>query len=356
MVNASNNNGMLLTVEINEWWAGNTDQRYWMEITGRSDLGGDLFAPTTQQGGRPYWGYELITHVQAGDIVLHWHKSLLGEPAIVGWSIATGFYEDTDISWQARGTVGRARGTLDARPAWRMPLEGYTPFVQPLTVEDVRTHDEALRRVQADLEGRYTGSLYFPFGFSDRRPLRAQQTYFVKMPREVLEELDLLNELDAITTPAPLTRREGRAPKRAGAGYLADAAVRSAIEWWAVAVAWKWYEDNGFDVRYVGNTEPYDLVATKNSDVRRVEVKGSSGAATKVELTAGEVRNAQDFTPTDLVVVDGVEWVRAPDGSVEAHGGEVRRWADWIPDMSALTVTRFRYALPGGGLMDSVPH
>src|SRR5687768_17129173 len=107
---------MLLIVEINEWWAGLADQRYWMEITDRSDLGSDLFAPTAQQGGSPYWGYELITHVQAGDIVLHWHKSLLGEPAIVGWSIATGVYEDTDISWQARGTVGRARGTLSARP------------------------------------------------------------------------------------------------------------------------------------------------------------------------------------------------------------------------------------------------
>src|SRR4051794_19992496 len=31
--------GMLLTMEINEWWAGNADQRYWMEITDRPDLG-----------------------------------------------------------------------------------------------------------------------------------------------------------------------------------------------------------------------------------------------------------------------------------------------------------------------------
>ncbi|QNE18599.1 hypothetical protein F1D05_12635 [Kribbella qitaiheensis] len=160
-----------------------------MEITDRSDLGSDLFAPTTQQAGLPYWGYELITHVQAGDIVLHWHKSLIGEPAIVGWSIATGVYEDTNISWQARGTVGRIRGTLDARPAWRMPLENYTPFIEPITVEDVRAHDMALRDVQADLESRYLGTLYFAFGFSDKRSLRAQQTYFVKMPREVLDEL-----------------------------------------------------------------------------------------------------------------------------------------------------------------------
>jgi hypothetical protein len=341
---------MLISVEINEWWAGNDSQRYWMEITDRSDLGSDLFAPTTQQGGRPYWGYELITHVQTGDIVLHWHKSMRGEPAIVGWSIATGVYEDTDISWQARGTVGRARGSLNARPAWRMPLESYTPFVQPLTVEDVRVQEKALRKVQTDLEVRYPGTLYFPFGFSDKRPLRAQQTYFVKMPREVLGELELLDELDAITTPTPTWRRKGRAPKRPGAGYLADAVVRSAIEWRAVAVAKKWYEDNGFAVQYVGNIKPYDLLASKNGNVRRVEVKGSSGAASKVELTAGEVQNARAFSPTDLVVVDGVEWVRTADGSVEASGGEIRRWADWTPDRGALKVTRFRYELPAGGL------
>jgi hypothetical protein len=341
---------MLLTVEINEWWLSDADQRYWMEITDRLDLGSDLFAPTTQQGGRPYWGYELITHVQTGDIVLHWHKSLLGEPAIVGWSIATGVYEDTDISWQARGTVGRARGTLDARPAWRMPLDGYTPFIAPLTAEDVRARDKALRGVQADLQARHAGTLYFPFGFSDKRPLRAQQTYFVKMPREVLGELGLLDELDSIWSPTPSSRRQGRAPKRAGAGHLADAVVRSAIEWRAVFVATEWYEERHFDVRYVGNTRPYDLVATRNDEARRVEVKGSSGAATKVELTAGELGNARDFAATDLVVVDGIGWIRSADGSVEAYGGEVRRWPDWTPERSALKVTRFRYELPAGGL------
>ena len=66
---------------INEWWAADSGQRFWMEITDRYDLGADLFAPTTDGRGRPYWGYELITYVQPGDIILHWHKTLAGEPA-----------------------------------------------------------------------------------------------------------------------------------------------------------------------------------------------------------------------------------------------------------------------------------
>ncbi|MGH3326592.1 MAG: hypothetical protein ACRDPT_02135 [Streptomycetales bacterium] len=69
-------------------------------------------------------------------MVLHWHKTLADEPGIVGWSQATGAYEDTDISWQAHGTVGRAKGNLKPRPAWRMPLLTYTPLTHP--VLDVR--------------------------------------------------------------------------------------------------------------------------------------------------------------------------------------------------------------------------
>ena len=96
-------------VEISEWWTADPGQRFWMEITDRVDLGADLFAPTTDKGGRPYWGYELVTYVQAGDVVLHWHKELGPEPAVVGWSQATGAYEDTDISWQARAAPTDAR-------------------------------------------------------------------------------------------------------------------------------------------------------------------------------------------------------------------------------------------------------
>ena len=177
-------------VAINEWWAADPGQRFWMEITDRDDLGADLFAPTADGGDRPYWGYELITYVRAGDIVLHWHKTLAGEPGIVGWSQATGAYEDTDISWQAHGTVGRAQGSRRLRPAWRMPLVNFMLLPDPVLLDAARARERELRQAQLDLESRYPdGSLYFPFGFSDKRDLRAQQTYFVKMPREVFEKI-----------------------------------------------------------------------------------------------------------------------------------------------------------------------
>jgi hypothetical protein len=334
---------------INEWWAADPDQRFWMEITDRDDLGADLLAPTTDGGGRPYWGYELLTYVQAGDIVLHWHKTLAGEPGIVGWSQATGTYEDTDISWQAHGTVGRARGSLKPRSAWRMPLVNFILLTDPILISSVRAREPELRQAQLDLEGRNPGtSLYFPFGFSDKRDLRAQQTYFVKMPREVLEIL-ALRELEDTPGPKRRPRSKGKAPKRADSGYVADSAVRSAIEWRAVNLAIEAYKAHGYKVEYTGSAKPYDLVATDGRDVRRVEVKGSSGAATAIELTIGEVDNSRESIPTDLYVVDGIKWTRAADGSVHASGGDTRWWKDWTAEDSSLTATRYRYVLPPDG-------
>jgi hypothetical protein len=331
---------------IDEWWTTDPGQRFWMEITDRKDLGADLFAPTTDGSGRPYWGYELITYVQAGDVVLHWHKMLAGEPGIVGWSQATGEYEDTDISWQAHGTVGRARGSRRPRPAWRMPLMSFTLLRTPVLLSAARARESALRQAQLDLEACYPNrSLYFPFGFSDRRDLRAQQTYFVKMPREVLGILDL-SELQNAPGPKRRAAGDGKAPKRGNRGYIADSAVRSAIEWRAVNLAIDDYTAHGYEVDYTGASKPYDLVVAKGRDIRRVEVKGSSGRATTVELTSGEVDNSRDSLPTDLYVVDRIRWTREADGSVDAYGGNTRWWGDWTADDASLIATRYRYALP----------
>lgn len=346
---------------INEWWTGDTQQRFWMEITDRDDLGADLIAPTTNGSGSPYWGYELITYVQPGDVVLHWHKTLAGEPGIVGWSQATGSYEDTDISWQAHGTVGRDSGTLEPRPAWRMPLLNYTPLVEPVLIRDIRASEAELRRVSTDLQGQYpSGTLYFPFQFSDKRELRAQQTYFVKMPYEVLDELSLghvrLAGQPLRATPSGgETQSRGKVAKRGGSGYLADSVVRSAVEWRAVDLAVEAYKAEGYTVDYTGASNPYDLEVRLGADMRRVEVKGSSGAATTVELTSGEVDNSRDAMPTDLFVVDSIQWEREYDGSVRAYSGDVRWWKGWTADDASLKAIRFRLKLPSGGKVWDLP-
>ena len=274
-----------------------------------------------------------MTYVQAGDVVLHWHKMLAGEPGIVGWSQATGEYEDTDISWQAHGTVGRARGNLERRPAWRMPLVNFTPLPNPVLIGAVRARESELRQAQLDLEARYENrSLYFPFGFSDRRELRAQQTYFVKMPREVLGILDLA-DLESTPGPKRWPSGDGKAPKGGDgdSGFIADSVVRSAIEWRAVNLAINDYTAHGYEVDYTGASKPYDLVVTKGRDVRRVEVKGSSGKAKAIELTTGEVGNSRgslslqistSWTESNGLVEQTARWMRT--GAIRAGGGTGR--------------------------------
>jgi hypothetical protein len=53
---------------LNTWWTTDPSQRYWMEITHRPDIGGNLQAPKLPEG---QWSYDLVSEVQPGDRVLH---------------------------------------------------------------------------------------------------------------------------------------------------------------------------------------------------------------------------------------------------------------------------------------------
>lgn len=333
---------------INNWWADDPGQRYWMEITDRTDLGADLLAPTRDGANRPYWGYELVTYVQPGDVVFHWHKNLLGAPGIVARSVASGEYEDTEMEWQAHGTTGRLSARTPPRPAWRMPLASFAMLDSPRLIDEIRAKEDELRSTFSELTERVGAPLYYPFGFSDSRPLRAQQTYFVKLPAEVARILGLSDYAPPAEAPASASPKRLGPRRRPGSGYVADSVLRSAIEWRAVNVATETYVALGYAVEYTGATQPYDLEVSVDDEVRRVEVKGSSGSADSVELTIGEVRNSRDKIPTDLMVVDGIQWRRESDGSINASGGEIRWWPDWAAEDGDLSAIRFRYALPSG--------
>lgn len=80
-----------------------------------------------------------------------------------------------------------------------------------------------------------------------------------------------------------------------------------------------------------------------------ISYAAKSGEAITVEPTSGEVDNSRESIPTDLYVVDGIQWTRAADGAIDASGGDARRWKDWTAEDSGLTATRYRYVLPSGG-------
>jgi hypothetical protein len=178
-------------VAINRWWDADPAQIYWMEITGRNDLGANLAAPQTDERGADYVGYTLVHEVRDGDVVFHFDRKLR---QIVAWSRAVGGPYTGTIVWAARGTSFRQRGGGEAyeRPGWFFNLEGPYPLDEPVTLRWLRSHEDQVRAVRATLTAAHPGTLYFPFAVSHQRPLRAAQTYMVKFPAELVAQIPAL--------------------------------------------------------------------------------------------------------------------------------------------------------------------
>lgn len=329
---------------IHNWWEGDPAEHYWMEITNRSDLGVDLKAPQTDPGGRESWSYTLVTYVRPGDRVLHWHASLVGEPAIVGWSEAAGPLGEVTLTWQARGTRGRARGGPNTGPAWRLPLRNYVELDQPITRSMLNEKRSMILSTLSELGETVGRPIYAPFQDYGHRELRAQQAYLVKFPAALV---DLLFEKSTVTaetaSPGPSARRGTGSHSQ---GFQSDAAVRTALESRAVEVAIEHYRRSGAaEISVLGR--PFDLLVVIGGRERHVEVKGSVGVDVQaIQLTQGEVDHARRWSPTDLFVVDSIDISKDENGIVRASGGRPRVWEEWTPDARALRPTQLRYELP----------
>jgi hypothetical protein len=226
-----------------------------------------------------------------------------------------------------------------------VPLSDYTPLLTPADQDALRREESELGAIKAKLEASHGGRLYFPFAFSDNRPVRTTQGYLVKFPADAVE---LFAELDSVPH-APRPGRLQRVPPRpvgTTGRYQNDPRVRAAVERHAVTRAIDHYESQGFTVKDVGSFESFDLRMTRGTETRHVEVKGSTGPALTVELTAGEVKNATRHQPTDLYVVRGIVWWREPDGSVATDGGNAQVFSDWTPAPGDLVPTSYQYRVP----------
>jgi hypothetical protein len=128
-------------VAINEWWADDPAQKYWMEITDRDDVGGALLAPQVADDGKPEWGYELVRFVRPGDVVLHWFASHR-QRALIAYSRVAGPPGTTTMVHRSRGTSGQAHPSpLTEEPAWTAPLADLTYLPSPLTRQQLHAAD-----------------------------------------------------------------------------------------------------------------------------------------------------------------------------------------------------------------------
>lgn len=157
-------------------------------------------------------------------------------------------------------------------------------------------------------------------------------------------------------------RRWGLAPKEAlgdrrprkspiGQGRL-GLAERVAVEDHAMQLAEAWCRQNGWGiVNDVSREQSWDLEARKRKGGRTlfVEVKGTTGAKIDVEVTAAEVRHAQQHPEdTALVVVTNIQLKRG--ARPVASGGDLHAVKPWNPAKPELTTTRYRWR-PSGGII-----
>lgn len=329
---------------VKDWWASDPAERYWMEITNRSELGVDVRAPQVVPGKSVPWHYQLVAQTQPGDLVFHWHDAPSGVRAIVGWSEVVGPLDVALDTWTPHS--GPSKGTPVTGPAWIMPLASLHLLDEPITLPALLARRDQVLGVEERLRARVSGPTYFPFTKYGDDGLRAAQAYLTKCPADLVALLESefglrleATERAAVDQPlVPASTANG------AQGFLRDAAVRQAIELRAVDVAVEHYKGLGAtDIEILG--KPYDIRLALDGEERRVEVKGSSSRVDSVFLTKNEVQHARSFEHVDLFLVESIKY-EIVDGQVKATGGESTVWSNWTPENSALEAQQYRYMLP----------
>lgn len=172
---------------------------------------------------------------------------------------------------------------------------------------------------------------YSPFADGDLKEIYAWRPGFLPAPTEARREEVL---------------REKGPRKQRGQGRQSDPMTRIAVEAHAMAAAKNYYEAAGYALTDTSANRPYDYVAKKGDQKRRIEVKGTQGDASSVTVTAGEVNAALSGSElTDLFVLYAIE-VDRREGSINVSGGKARVVSPWAPGNGELVPTEFRYKLP----------
>ncbi|MGW5658376.1 protein NO VEIN domain-containing protein [Streptomyces humi] len=92
--------------------------------------------------------------------------------------------------------------------------------------------------------------------------------------------------------------------------------------------------------------KPYDLRCTRGTEERHVEIKGTTGAPTSVELTINEVLHARDTNNTvDLYVVSDIK-VDTHTDPYTATGNTVTHYHDWKPAEEDPRPRKYGYGPP----------
>lgn len=316
-----------------QWWSGDPAQRYWMELVNVAEWGTELVAPDEPR-------HALMYDVNIGDIVFHW----VGKNNPL--KLKSGMYGASVVAGELIPNAGEWEGA----PANTIELTGYTAFEKPRLLPDLREFETEILALLANLKSAGNTTVHFPFSKHKTAGLKPNQRYLTKLPAQLLDIVPILrpdSDWGGLVDPVIIPPIDPSVPefRRRYSGICMDPVLRKAIEVAAVDQASSHYRGLGYEVKDVGLTHSYDLLATRGVEVRHIEVKGSQAHIEKIQLTRNEVNHANLFENTDLVLVSDIQWTRQEDGGILTEPGLMQLIPSWRPSPENLKPTTFEYFL-----------
>lgn len=313
---------------INAWWENSPTERYWMEASRATSIGERLQGTQLRMDGSRSPFLTLLTFVQPGDHVLHWSKEM---QSIIGTSVVA----------KPAISVPNTAANVSAheRWLWSVSLNQFAILEVPITIGHLRAKVAEVSAVAESLLQTFGAPTYFPFSYPKSKQLMLPKDgYMTKFPASLVDLFPSLR--------AHLGRHSVDPEPSSSAGFEPNPIVRRALERQSVEQASRHYQELGYKVQDVGTVAPFDLLVSKGDEVRHVEVKGTSGLARAVVLTAGEVAHAHCFQPTDLFIVEQIQCIVHKDGAAVTLPGSASVVSGWKPEIAALEPISFKYQLP----------
>ena len=244
--------------------------------------------------------------------------------------------------------VHRGRPDMRWRPVWHLSNDGAWIFTKrgrrigPEDFEPARKPD-SLREWRASFD-----HLAVPADMLEHWRSPAHRAVLRRAALAMLEmgdaasqslALDLIDGVTTSTLAEPTSHR--------GRGFSADSAVRRAVELQAMELTRAWLEAEGWTVEDRSASESYDFLAKRDGATSFVEVKGTTGDGSLIQLTRLEVEFALANQPAmALAVVSGIR-VAHIDGTVDASGGVLVVRRPWAPALGSLRPISYACQLEG---------
>lgn len=280
------------------WWHQRGEERYWLEVTDRPDIGVNLKAPQTNEKGKDFWSYSLLKEVNPGDVIFHYDRNA---QAIIARSVATGKTWTDVITWAARGTYARAAGIEPhLRDGIYLGLESYSPLQHPVRLDQIRTSAALIEERLSKIQKGLAAPLYYPFERGNKRQTRPMQGYLFKLPAFFLELFpDLTRTLTVAEAQESNLERVGldyrRPPEYQAVAERDPFAVDPSIVergLWGHAVTQNQLADAleaaGLHPRSPAPIEPsFDVAWTNGSTIWVAEVKSLTNANEEKQLRLG---------------------------------------------------------------------